>query len=78
MGLSILDVLPEEAHRKDLLRQAEAHRIAKRVQMAQACERNSPPTLLVYLGHLLVSLGRKLQNQAVIQEGSVDIAVGLK
>ena len=78
MGLTILDVMPEEAHRKDILRQAEERRIANRVYKSRSRERKSAGAIRSYVGRLLVNLGRTLQNQAAAKESNPDIAFGLK
>ena len=64
MKMSLLEVLPTEAHRKEIFRQAEAYRLAKLVEKQQVCERKSPSMLRLFIGDLLVRWGTMVQSQA--------------
>jgi hypothetical protein len=78
MSYTLLDVLPEEAHRKEILRQAEARRLANRALRPQAYERKSPGAIRLTIGRWLIGLGRKLQNQPGPRGNNADVAFGLK
>jgi hypothetical protein len=78
MGITFLDVLPEEAHRKDILRQAEERRFANRALRSRDSERRSLGAIRLTVGRLLVNLGRSLQNQAGLKESNTDVVLGLK
>ena len=67
MSLSLLDVQPTEAHRKDILRQAEMRRLERLVEKQQVCERKAPSAFRLYIGSLLVRWGNMLHSQAGVE-----------
>jgi hypothetical protein len=67
MRLSLLDVQPTEAHRKEILRQAEMRRLEMLVEKQQVCERKPPSPLRLYIGSLLVRWGNLVQSQAGVE-----------
>ena len=65
MSLTILDVTPSEAHRKEILQQAENRRIANKVFRSAACERRPLSPLRQALGQRLVFWGQRLQDHSI-------------
>jgi hypothetical protein len=70
MGLSILDVTPSEAHRKEILRQAETNRLGNRLYKQRICSRRRPSNLRLFFGRLLIGWGQRLSEHAAVGGGS--------